>query len=204
MAREAQVAANRRGADDSPQRHRDGPPFVHEAGSGFLVRADRAKQSQFPGERDPSTPTQPGPVCCANKANFVRTRRGPRRPRPTHRAKQSQFPRRGRRCRATGLCPFFGFFRFFQLSPVRLRPEAAPGPPGLCGKDSCETKPIGSRLSVAGSRLLGGGSLFRLLSFLSAMMVLVPAARSGHLGDDDSCETKPIGAEPPQALSSLQ
>jgi len=105
MAREAQVAAKRRRADDSPQRHRDGPPFVHEAGSGSLVRALRVSVVNI-------------------------------------RAKQSQFQRRGRRCRATGLSPFFGFFRFFRLSPARLRPKAAPGPPGLCGKDSCETKPI--------------------------------------------------------------
>ena len=45
MAREAPVAANRRRADDSPQRHRDGPPFVHEAGSGSLVRALRGEHS---------------------------------------------------------------------------------------------------------------------------------------------------------------
>ena len=133
MAREAQVAANRRRADDSPQRHRDGPPFVNEAGSGSLVRALRASVVNI-------------------------------------RAKQSQFPRRGRRCRATGLSPFFGFFRFFRLSPARLRPKAAPGPPGLCGKDSCETRRLRQKSSewspsrVSGpisATILGGGDFCR-------------------------------------------
>ena len=40
--------------------------------------------------------------------------------------KQSQFPRGGRDAEQLGLLPFFGFFRFFRLSPVRLRPDFGP------------------------------------------------------------------------------
>lgn len=46
MAGEAHVAANRRGAGNSPESHgdpRDGPPFVNGTGSGFLLRVSVVK-----------------------------------------------------------------------------------------------------------------------------------------------------------------
>ncbi len=96
--------------ENSPQRHRDSPPFVREAGSGFLLRAlgvsvvkNRRNKANSLDQASPAKLTRSG---------------------TTYRAKQTQFTRRGRRRGTNGLSPFFGFFRFFRLSPVRLRPDS--------------------------------------------------------------------------------
>ena len=64
MAGEAQVAANRRSAQDSPQRHRAGPQFVNEAGVGFILRALCASMVKNRRNKPNSKEFQVGGVKC--------------------------------------------------------------------------------------------------------------------------------------------
>ena len=96
--------------ENPPQRHRDRRDdlqFIGTTTSAFPLGVSVVKNRR----------NKPNSLDQASPAKLTRSG-------TTHRAKQSQFARRGRRRGTTGLSPFFGFFRFFRLSPVRLRPDS--------------------------------------------------------------------------------